>query len=189
MSDKQKKRRSPLSVALFLVAVAVFLVGLVFVIRQLAFPKAYESIVQEYSSYYEIDENFIFAVINTESGFDENAVSDVGASGLMQIMEDAFLWTKKHLDAVHTDISYEDILSPEYNVEYGCCMLSYYYEKYDSYELSAAAYHAGTNQVDKWIAEGVISIDNFDSDDIPSDATSHYVKKVMRAYKAYEYLY
>ena len=39
MSDKQKKRRSLLSVALFLVAVAVFLVGLVFVIRQLAFQK------------------------------------------------------------------------------------------------------------------------------------------------------
>ncbi len=189
MFKKVKKQRSKASVLLFFLAVIVFIVGMFFVLRELLFPKAYEQFTDEYSQYYDIDEDFIFAVINTESGFDKNAKSDVGASGLMQIMENAFTWSKKHLNVIHTDISYDDLMNPEYNIEYGCCMLSYYYEKYDSLELAAAAYHAGTTQVDEWLSDGVISATDFDYNDIPSSATSHYVKKVMRAYKAYKYFY
>lgn len=188
MSAKQKKG-SLLKRLVFVCSVPVFLVGMFFLLRELLFPKAYEGLVSQYSESYGIPQSFVYAVINTESGFDSSAQSDVGARGLMQIMEDAFKWTKKHLDAVHTDISYDDLYIPEYNIEYGCCMLSYYYKKYDSLGLSAAAYHAGTNKVDEWISDGIISTDDFDADDIPSDATAHYVNKVMRAYWAYENLY
>lgn len=188
MSAKQKKK-SVLSRLLFVLAVVTFLIGSFFVLRQLLFPKAYEDIVDEYSEKYSISSDFVYAVINTESGFDCKAQSDVGARGLMQIMEEAFLWTKKHLNVETTLINYDDLFIPEYNVEYGCCMLSYYYNKYESYELSAAAYHAGTNQIDKWIADGQLNPDNFDVNDIPSKATRHYVNKVMTAYKAYGILY
>ncbi len=189
MQNKPKERKSHISKLVLFLGVLCFLVGMFFILRGLLFPKAYSDTVDEYCEHYEIDSDFIFAVINTESGFDTDAVSDVGASGLMQIMEDAFLWTRKHLNAVHTDIDYSDMMIPEYNIEYGSCMLAYYYEKYGSYELAAAAYHAGTNQVDRWLSNGDISVNNFDISDIPSDTTSHYVKKVMWSYKAYNLLY
>ena len=77
----------------------------------------------------------------------------------------------------------------KYNIEYGCFMLSYYYDKYDSYEIAAAAYHSGMGQVDSWISDGTIDADYFDADDIPGSKTSHYIKKVMRCYSAYTNLY
>lgn len=189
MQNKSKRGKSPISKLVLFLGVLCFAVGMFFILRELFFPKAYSDTVEEYCEYYNIDTDFIFAVINTESGFNTNAVSDVGASGLMQIMEDAFLWTRKHLNAVHTDIEYSDMMTPEYNIEYGSCMLAFYYDKYGSYELAAAAYHAGTNQVDRWLHNGDISKDNFKISDIPSDTTSHYVKKLMWSYKAYDLLY
>lgn len=185
-----KKRMSPAKrFATFLAVAAMALALLAFLLRTVFYPREYQTYVEKYSEEYGIEQSFVYAVINVESGFDENASSDAGAVGLMQIIEDAFQWTKRSLDVRDRDLSYEDMKNPEYNIEYGCCMLGYYYSKYGSYELSAAAYHAGTNQVDIWIAEGSVSGDCFDADEIPSAATAHYVKKVMRAYKAYEELY
>lgn len=185
----ERRKKSAFRRLLFVLGLFAFLVGIFYLLRELLFPKAYEDEIYEYSERYGISQDFVFAVINTESGFDTDATSDAGARGLMQIMEDAFLWSKKHLDVEHTSISYDELYVPEYNIEYGCCMLSYYYQKYQSYELSAAAYHAGTNKVDEWISDGTIDTKAFDADDIPSKATRHYVNKVMTAYKAYGLLY
>ena len=151
------------------------------------YPKHYEEYVTEYSEQYDIDKNFIFAVIKTESNFNPDAESDVGARGLMQIMNDAFEWSFSKIS--DEDTTYDDMFKPEYNIEYGCFMLGYYYEKYNSYELSAAAYHSGMGQVDEWISEGIIDTDNLNIDDIPASKTKHYIKKVMSAYTAYKNLY
>lgn len=186
---KEQKHRAVKSVIIIVLLITAILFAVPWLCKTLFYPKKYEQYVQKYSAAYGIDESFAYAVINTESGFDEKATSNVGALGLMQIMQDAFEWTQRSLSVENKDIAYDDMLTAQYNIEYGCCMLGYYYQKYGSYELSAAAYHAGTNQVDIWLSDGVISASDFDADDIPSDATSHYVKKVMRAYEAYEALY
>ncbi|WP_418416973.1 transglycosylase SLT domain-containing protein, partial [Alistipes ihumii] len=39
----------------------------------------------------------LFSVIKVESGFNKDAVSSVGARGLMQLMEDAYDWIKYRL--------------------------------------------------------------------------------------------
>lgn len=190
MSEIKGRKLKPV---MRLIIIAIIFAAILFLVpwlcKTLFYPKKYEQYVEKYSALYGIDESFAYAVINTESGFDEKAASNVGALGLMQIMRDAFEWTKGSLVVENKDIGYDDMLTAQYNIEYGCCMLGYYYQKYGSYELSAAAYHAGTNQVDRWLSDGVISAVDFDADDIPSDATSHYVKKVMRAYEAYKALY
>lgn len=188
-AGKRKKRGRTLSVVCILGIFVIITFAAPWICRKFFYPKAYGEYVELYSDRYSLDENFVYAVINTESGFDVKAESDVGAIGLMQIMEDAFKWTKRSLGVEHDEIVYTDLLVAEYNIEYGCCMLGYYYQKYGSYELAAAAYHAGTNQVDIWLEDGVIDINDPDANDIPSDATAHYVKKVMRAYRAYEALY
>ncbi|MEG0894603.1 MAG: transglycosylase SLT domain-containing protein, partial [Oscillospiraceae bacterium] len=43
----------------------------------------YSQIVEKYSDEYNIEKSFIYAVIKTESGFNKDAVSNVGARGLM----------------------------------------------------------------------------------------------------------
>ncbi len=136
-----------------------------------------------------MDENFIYAVIRTESNFNPDAESDAGAVGLMQIMNIAFVEVRDNLMDDTRGLTYTDMTQPEYNIEYGTCLLAYLYGQYHSYELTAAAYHAGITTVNGWIADGVIDENNVVVEDIPSETTQHYVNKVMRAYKAYSNLY
>lgn len=146
---------------------------------------AYEEYVLKYSYENDIEPRFIFAVINTESHFDPNATSDVGARGLMQIMEDAYNWIKFRMDD-QRDHTFDDMYDPELNIEYGTFYLSYLYRRYGSYELTAAAYHAGLNAVDGWIEDGTVDPENFRLEDVPSDVTAHYIDKVMTAYNNYK---
>ena len=56
-------------------------------ILKIYYPRTYENEVIKYASKYEIDENWIFALIKAESNFKENSISSSGAVGLMQLME------------------------------------------------------------------------------------------------------
>ncbi|MBR4622522.1 MAG: lytic transglycosylase domain-containing protein [Ruminococcus sp.] len=145
----------------------------------------YEEYVIKHSSEYGIDPRFTFAIINTESHFDPKATSDVGARGLMQIMEDAYNWIKYRLDDKR-EHTFDDMYDPELNIQYGSYYLSYLYQRYGSYELTAAAYHAGMNAVDGWIEDGTVDPENPKSSDVPSDVTAHYIDKVMSAYNKYK---
>lgn len=187
--NKIAKKRVHWFFKLVLLVIIIILIShfITHVTKNEIYPKKYVEYVTEFSDVYDIDKNFIFAVIKTESNFNPQAESDVGARGLMQIMKDAYEWTYFKID--DDLLTYDDMFIPEYNIEYGCFMLGYYYDKYNSYELSAAAYHSGMGQVDKWIDEGIIDINDFNKDDIPSDKTRHYIKKVMSAYNAYNNLY
>lgn len=187
--SKPKIRRVHWLIKLLILLIAVIFFANIAseVTRNEIYPREYEEYVSKYSEHYYIDENFIYAIIKTESNFDEKAESEVGARGLMQIMEDAYDWAYMKID--DDGISYDQMFKAEYNIEYGCFMLGYYYNKYGSFELSAAAYHSGMGQVDNWISDGTIDIDNFDVEDIPTSKTRHYVKKVMKAYDAYKNLY
>ena len=146
----------------------------------------YEEYVIKYSNEYEMDPRFVFAIINTESHFNPDATSNVGARGLMQLMEEAYDWVKFRMGDERTH-TFDDIYDPELNIQYGTFMLKFLYDKFDnSYELTAAAYHGGMNAVDTWIKDGTIDPDNFRLEDVPSDVTANYIYKVMNAYNRYK---
>lgn len=152
------------------------------------YPTDYEEYVVKYSKEYDVDPILVFSVIKVESDFDPNAVSDAGARGLMQLMEDAYDWIKFRLND-QREHSYDNIVEPELNIQYGSYYLSYLMDKYDdSIELSAAAYHCGMSLVDGWLEDGIVDADNFNIEDIPkeNDQTAYYVKKIKKAYSNYQ---
>lgn len=51
------------------------------------YPMEYSEYVERYAEKYNIEREWIFALIKTESNFKENSVSQSGAVGLMQLME------------------------------------------------------------------------------------------------------
>ena len=151
------------------------------------YPTDYEEYVIKYSKEFDVDPVLVFSVIKVESNFQPRATSNVGARGLMQLMEDAYDWVKFRLD--DDSESFEDMYDPETNIKYGTYYLSFLMERYDdSIDLTAAAYHCGMGQVDSWLEDGTISAENFDVNDIPAenDQTSHYVNKINDAYAAYK---
>ena len=96
MEQKKKHNRN----IYIVLAVVLCLAGVFFVkdavraVEEMAYPRTYAALVQQYAAEYGVDENKVYAIIRTESGFKPEAESKVGARGLMQITDETFLWIK-----------------------------------------------------------------------------------------------
>lgn len=155
---------------------------------QHVYPIGYSDMVETASMETGIDKYLIYAVIRTESNFNAEAESEVGARGLMQLMEDAFDWVKFRMEDDRS-VTYDDMYDPGYNIEYGSFLLKLLYEEYGDERTALAAYHSGRGSVNGWLEDKNYSSDGKTLDKIPSDTTEHYVKKVMTAYEGYTNLY
>ena len=119
-----------------------------------------DELIETFSEKYNIDSDFIKAIIKQESGFNAKATSKKGAMGLMQLMPK----TAESLGVV-------DAYNPSQNIEGGVKYLKGLLEKFDNnQELALAAYNAGPNAVKKY---GGIP---------PYKETQNYVKAIMGTY-------
>jgi soluble lytic murein transglycosylase len=150
------------------------------------YPLKYEDYVEVYAEENNLFPAFVYAVIKCESNFDKSALSNVGATGLMQIMPDTFIWIKTKTGFTE---DYSQATEPEVNIRYGCFLYGYLMKKYSRPEEALAAYHAGTGNTDKWLKDERYSSDGKTLHTIPFPTTSKYVKKVILTENIYEKLY
>lgn len=174
-------------VVLLIIAIGV-IININDISRKYFYPIKYSEYVEMYADENNIDKYLIYAVIKTESNYDEKAVSSVGARGLMQIMEDAFDWVSFKMNDTR-DLKYDNMFDAEYNIQYGSYLIMLLYDEYQDEETALAAYHSGRTNVNNWLKDDKYSSDGKTLDAIPSAATNYYVKKVMKAYNAYTNLY
>lgn len=167
-------------------AVLILFVYMPYSVKQNTYQLEYIDEVERYSAEFDVDKALIYSVIKVESDFHHDAVSDAGAIGLMQIIEDSFDWVKKKLGC--DELVFNDMFTPEHSIRFGSYMIDYLYEKYGSIELTAAAYHCGMTTVDNWIEQGIIDPENVDINKIEGSKTQYYVRKILRAYEKYSEL-
>ena len=153
-----------------------------------AYPTDYAQWVEQYSEEYDVPLSLCYAVIRTESSFDPDVTSSVGARGLMQIMEDTFDWIKYRKED-ERDITFDDMYDPRLNLEYGIFMLKLLLEEFGSIENALCAYHAGWGNVKAWLSSDEYTQNGTDLHTIPFSDTDSYVKKVMDTMKTYQDLY
>ena len=184
---KNKKFRGAV-IALLLVCVLIVIVTRDHLQKQL-YPRHYTEYVTRYAEKYDVPENLIYAVIETESGFRADAVSPVGAVGLMQLMPVTFEWLTEY--QLRENLPARKISDPETNVRYGVFYLRWLYDRYGHWSEACAAYNAGHGNVDKWLKDSDMTDRDgrLMTDRIPNDETRTYVKKVESAYNAYARLY
>lgn len=150
------------------------------------YPIEYSEYVELYAKDYNVDKELIYAIIKAESNFKREAKSTKGACGLMQLMEST---AKEVAHKLNVKIDENDIMEPKVNINLGTKYISTLIEKYDNIGLALAAYNAGSGNVDSWIAEGTISKDGSNIENIPYKETNNYVRKILRDYKIYQNLY
>lgn len=150
-------------------------------------PEAYTEFVRKYSEKYGVPEQIVYAVIKAESDFQSDAVSSMGAVGLMQLMPSVFEWLSR--DMLGESLNAEMLYSPETNIKYGTYYLSYLYNEYGIWDTCFAAYNCGPGNVNKWLSDS----DNIDENGIlikiPNSETAAYVERVNRALEMYNGLY
>jgi len=194
MAKKKRKRRNnkkiirAVIVALALLAVlCVLAYYLNRVAEKRTYRLLYPDIVMEMSAEYQVDPYLVAAVIHCESSNNKEAVSPVGAMGLMQIMPDTGGWIAEKLEL--EGFTQQQLFEPELNIRFGCWYLDYLSKKFDGNRTSVlAAYNGGPGNVEKWLADDRYSADG-QLTDIPFPETERYIEKVQRAYEKYLTLY
>ena len=137
-----------------------------------SFYRRYNEYVEYYAGKYNIDPLILYSFIRTESNFNPNAQSNVGARGLMQITEETFDWIKLKI-APSEDLTFDDLYDPETNIRFGTYFVSYCLLRYhDDLATAAAAYHSGWGTVDN-----------------PYPQMRLYVRKITNSYQRYQDIY
>jgi soluble lytic murein transglycosylase-like protein len=127
-------------------------------------PAEYDQLIRTCSDKYGVNASLIKAVIHAESGYNPNAVSHKGASGLMQLMPG----TAKSLKVSNS-------FDPKDNVEGGVKYLRFLLDTFHGdVSLALAAYNAGLSKVAKF---GGIP---------PYAETRTYVNRVLSYMQSYQ---
>lgn len=157
-------------------------------IKMARFPIKYEETVTKYAKTYELDPYMVYSIIKVESSFDEKAVSNKGARGLMQITPSTGEWIAEKLKI--KEFTADDLFLPETNIMMGTWYFNYLTEKFDNdINLAIAAYNAGPGNVQNWLKDENISTNGEELNKIPYKETENYIKKFNNAYEQYKELY
>ena len=152
------------------------------------YPIKYQSQIVKYSQRYDVDPHLVAAVIRAESNFDEKAVSNRGAYGLMQVMPDTALWIAEKMELKDFDV--EKLYDNEINIAMGCWYINNLNSEFNGdIDLVLAAYNGGRGNVQKWLKNKEYSDDGKTLNSIPFGETDKYVKKVKTNYNIYLKLY
>lgn len=154
---------------------------------EMNYPRKYSEYVEKAAKDYDLEPSLIYAVIHTESGFDAEAQSGVGACGVMQMMPSSFEWLQEQRGCAGKYTT-DDLYNPEICIDYGSYLLKYFYDYYGTERSAVAAYNAGF-VVGDWLADANYSSDGKNLDSIPYPETENYVKKVESAKEMYIKLY
>lgn len=120
--------------------------------------------IRKYARLYDVEENFIKAIIRQESCFNPKAQSHAGAMGLMQLMP-----------GTAKDLKVSNAWNTDQNIRGGVKYISEQLNRFNNNKkLALAAYNAGPGKVLKY--NGIP----------PYKETRNYVKKIMTEYKRLE---
>ncbi len=139
-----------------------------------------------------IEQPLVLAITRQESAFAVDAISRVGARGLMQLMPATARSVSRSLKLAYSKGRLT--ADPAYNTLLGSTYLNRLIEKYNgSYVLAIASYNAGGSRTNRWIEEwgdprqGDISMIDW-IELIPFSETRNYVQRVMENLQVYRQL-
>lgn len=152
------------------------------IVMRSSYRRPYRSIVEASG----VDPALVYAVMKTESGFDECAVSRAGAVGLMQLLPSTAEYICQREGIIFRG---ENLLDGAYNVRLGCMYLRYLLQRFPDERTAICAYNAGEGAVTGWLQNENYSNDGKTLNEIPYEETRIYEKKVFNFKKNYQILY
>ena len=143
---------------------------------QIRFPVKHQDQVYKNAERSEIDPAWIYAMMRQESAFMPDAISPVGARGLMQLMPATAKSVARKLKQKYP--SKYELLQPEKNIRLGTAYLKEVYQRFENPVLAIAAYNAGPHRVKRWLPEADMPADIW-IELVPFKETRNYLKNVL----------
>ncbi len=151
-------------------------------------PLQYREWIERYAAENNLQPSFVAAIILSESSYDSQALSSVGARGLMQLMEDTAGWIDGKLKV--DNYSFDMLWDPETNIRFGCWYLGYLSRQFRGDPVCvAAAYHAGQGTVASWLQTYSEDGQTLALQRLPDGPTKTYAGRVTNAYAVYDRIY
>jgi soluble lytic murein transglycosylase len=143
----------------------------------LRYPAPHRDVMQAYARERDLDEAWVYGLIRQESRFVQQARSNVGASGLMQLMPTTAQWIAKRLGLKHFQ---QNLIGQiDTNISFGTYYLKYVLDTNDGQPvLATASYNAGPSRAKRWKDEHALEGAIY-AESIPFTETRNYVQKVM----------
>lgn len=124
-----------------------------------------------------LDPAYVYGLIRQESRFVVEARSQVGASGLMQVMPATARWTARKIGL--SDFRPHHINERDTNIQIGTAYLKFALDDFEgSLPLAAAAYNAGPSRARAW-RNGPVLPGEIWAENIPFEETRDYVQRVL----------
>ncbi|MEK6627087.1 MAG: transglycosylase SLT domain-containing protein [Bdellovibrionota bacterium] len=156
------------------------------------YPKAYQSAVENEAQKRKINPYLLWSIMKAETQFKDDALSPVGAVGLMQFMP---YTSQKVAKLLNENYNGTELLKPENAIKYGAMYLKKLSDELGGQlPLVAAAYNGGPHRVKLWL-KNFKERDNSNMDydvfieHIPFNETRTYVKRVLSYNLTYQKLY
>jgi soluble lytic murein transglycosylase len=151
------------------------------------YPETYKKDVTKFSDLRKIDPYLIWSIMRAETQYKADAISPVGAVGLMQFMP---YTAQKIAKLLNQQIQSEQLYVPERSIEYGAAYLKKLSIELDYQRpLIAASYNGGPHRVKQWLKNlGQLDYDVF-IEHIPFAETRTYTKRVLTYRSMYEKIY
>jgi soluble lytic murein transglycosylase len=144
----------------------------------LRFPVSYLSEVQSSADKNNLDAALLFGLMRQESMLDKNAVSSMGAKGLMQLMPETARTVARTLHEPWRSDS--DLFNPEFNINYGGYYFRDLLNRFGGHvAIAGAAYNAGPNRAKKWLPITSAVPADIWIETIPFKETRKYVSTVL----------
>ncbi|MEW6130480.1 MAG: transglycosylase SLT domain-containing protein [Acidobacteriota bacterium] len=154
---------------------------------EIMFPLFHWETIKQEARRYGIDPYLAAALIRQESVFNPNAISRVGARGLMQLMPATGQLVSKQQG--NGSITANDLLNPDLNIKLGMNYLAQMIGQLGRFEYAAAGYNAGPGRAKRWVAErGSLDMEDW-IESIPFSETRGYVKSILRYAANYRRFY
>jgi soluble lytic murein transglycosylase len=127
----------------------------------------------------------VTGIMRQESAFQPDAVSRMGAVGLMQVLPKTAPQLARRLRISYTRAR---LFDPDFNLQLGTLYVSDLLAQFGTPEAALAAYNAGEDRVKLWQSERTYSDPLEFAESIPFAETRDYVQIVMRNAEIYRIL-
>jgi soluble lytic murein transglycosylase-like protein len=155
----------------------------------LAYPAAFAPQVWRAAWESGVDPLLMLSIMRAESLYRHDAISPVGALGLVQVMPAT--GAKVAALGAFEDFRVERLLEPAVNIEVGTWYMGKLLQRFGpgQFPLAVGSYNGGPHNIGRWLKAKVgADLEDF-VEEIAFDETRNYVKKVTRFYAVYADLY